>query len=331
MQLVITIDTEEDDQWRRQGPPSVENIRFIPPFQQLCARHGFAPTYLCTYSVVGSTAFGEILLPFEQAGTAEIGAHLHAWLTPPLDGSWDDPSLTASYASEIPTSLYRRKLESLVRALRDKRRTDAFSYRGGRWGFSAAHIEILLDLGCVADCSVTPGLNWIDPGARDRGQDYREAPVRPYYVAWGDPAREGASPLLEVPVTIVHTNRVLRRSPTLAGWYIRNRKRPIARQLNRVFGIAPRWFRPFSDMTADRLYGVYRTARDMGLPVLQLTFHSSELMPGGSPHSETAQDVERLLAKLDLVFGRLVSEGVTGTTLSAFAASWKAGDGRRRA
>jgi len=43
----------------------------------------------------------------------------------------------------------------------------------------------------------------VDPGARDRGQDYRDAPVRPYYMAWGDPAREGASPLLEVPVTVV--------------------------------------------------------------------------------------------------------------------------------
>ena len=323
MQLVITIDTEEDDQWRRQGPPSVQNIRFVPPFQELCQRYGFKPTYLCTYEVARSSAFEQVLLPLEQAGAAEIGAHLHAWSTPPIDDLWDAATLPASYASEIPTSLYRWKMESLTALLRQRRQAERMSYRGGRWGLSAANIELLLELGCVVDCSVTPSLNWEDPGARERGQDYRGAPLRPYYVSWGDPAREGASPLLEVPVTVVHTNRLVRESPVLASWYGRNRKRPVARLLNRSFRVAPQWFRPFKDMTADRLYRVYTTAQSLGLPVVQMTFHSSEMMPGGSPHNETPEDVAQLFAKLEDVFSRLATDGVEGVTLSSFADAYR--------
>jgi len=149
----------------------------------------------------------------------------------------------------------------LTDVLAEKRGTRPKSYRAGRWGFSAAHIEALLDLGYVADCSVTPLVSWADAGAKERGQDFREAPVRPYYVASGDAGREGASGLVE-------------------------------------------------------------------LPVIQMTFHSSELMPGGSPHNPTSADVATLLAKLGAVFQRLAGDGVTGATLTSYAEAFRAGHPR---
>jgi hypothetical protein len=85
------------------------------------------------------------------------------------------------------------------------------------------------------DCSVTPLVSWSDPGARERGQDFSEAPVKPYFVSWGDPSREGASGLLEVPVTILRTNRWRRVSPLLRAAYRRHRKAAAARHLNRAF------------------------------------------------------------------------------------------------
>ena len=171
---------------------------------------------------------------------------------------------------------------------------------------------------------VTPLLSWQDAGARERGQDYREAPVRPYYMAWGDPGRPGASSLVEVPVTVLQTNGVMRRSAVLTEWYRRSRKHAVAKGLNRLFRVAPQWFRPFHDMTPDRLMRVFRTARHLDLPVIQMAFHSSELMPGASPHNPGPDDVRRLLAKLDETFLRLAREGVTGTTLSEYAAAFKA-------
>jgi hypothetical protein len=86
-----------------------------------------------------------------------------------------------------------------------------------------------------------------------------------------------------------------------------------------MFWIAPQWFRPFSDMSVARLKAVYKTARGLQLPVVEMMFHSSELMPKGSPHNPTAEAVDRLYRRLDQTFAYLADQGVEGITLSAFA------------
>ena len=215
--------------------------------------------------------------------------------------------------------MFAKKLECLTAVLASKLGSPPRSYRAGRWGLSAAHIPILLQSGYIVDCSVTPLLSWTDPGARERGQDFSEAPVKPYFMAWGDPAREGASGLLEVPVTILCTNGLMRRSPLFRAAYRRYRKTRPARLLNRMFQIAPRWFRPFSDMSVARLKAVYETARLLELPAVEMMFHSSELMPNGSPHNPTVESVDRLYERLDELFAYLKEQRVEGITLSAFA------------
>jgi hypothetical protein len=323
MKLVITIDTEGDNQWAAAATQSVENLRFVPRFQDLCDRFTFKPTYLCTYDVATAAAFDEIFVPYERSGRAEIGAHLHPWSTPPFEPAWDASATGQAYPSELPPGLFARKLERLTAILHERTGRPPRSYRAGRWGLSAAHVPYLIRFGYVVDCSVTPLVDWRDLGARDRGQDFSRAPVRPYFMAWGDPAREGTSGLLEVPVTILLTNGLMRRSAVLRSWYRRWRKTTAARVLNRVFRVAPQWFRPFADMTPARLAAVHDTARRLGLPVVEMMFHSSELMPGGSPHSTTAADVERLYERLDQIFTYLADRRVEGVTLSAFADEYR--------
>ena len=318
MKIIITIDTEGDNQWDPALPRSTENIRFIPRFQELCDRYRFPPTYLCTYDVVSAPSFDEILLPLDASRRAEIGAHLHPWTTPPFS-QWDRSDTVAAYPSELPTGIFGRKLECLTSLIANKLGRPPRSYRAGRWGLSAAHIPVLLQLGYIVDCSVTPLVSWADPGARERGQDFSEAPARPYFMAWGDPAREGASGLLEVPVTIVCTNAWMRRSRLLRAVYRRYRKTAPGRLMNRMFLVAPRWFRPFSDMTVPRLKAVYETARHLDLPIVEMMFHSSELMPNGSPHNPTAESVDRLYDRLEEVFTFLAGQQVVGSTLSAYA------------
>jgi hypothetical protein len=324
MHFVITIDTEPDNQWADPTAAPKENLRAVPRFQALCERFGFAPTYLCTHDVVTSPAFAEVLLGSQKAGTAEIGAHLHPWATPPFDPYWDAPGRSSPYPSELPPTLFTRKLQTLTEALTVALGAPPRSYRAGRWGLSAAHVGPLLEYGYRVDCSVTPLLAWGDPGAREHGQDFTLAAPHPYVMAWGDPARPGVSGLLEVPVTIVHTNALMRRSPLLRGLYQRHRKKRLARVLNRLFRIAPQWFRPFSDMSLDRLKAVHRTARQLNLPVLQLMFHSSELMAGTSPHNPTAADAEQLYRRLEEIFDYLARQGVESVTLGAFAERYRA-------
>jgi hypothetical protein len=321
MQCIITIDTEGDNQWDLSAPKATENIRFIPRFQALCERYGFPPTYLCTYDVVESPHFDAVLLPLHREGRAEIGAHLHPWTTPP-ESEWDRGALGFAYPSELPLDVFTAKLERLTDLLTRKLGAAPRSYRAGRWGLAAAHVPVLRRLGYVVDCSVTPLQNWVDTGARGPGQDFSEAPVHPYGIAADDVTKPGISGLLEVPVTILHVNGWMRQSPALRAAYRRHRKTLPARVCNRLFDVAPRWFRPFTDMSAERLIEVYETAKRLDLPVVEMMFHSSELMPGGSPHNPTAGDVDRLFARLEAVFARLQGDGVTGSTLTAFARSY---------
>jgi len=320
LKFIITIDTEGDNQWDPGLPASTENIRFLPRFQQLCDRFRFPPTYLCTYDVVESKHFDDVLRPVHSESRGEIGAHLHPWTTPPFS-TWDRSEQGAAYPSELPPAVFAEKMRALTTLLASRVGKPPTSYRAGRWGLSAAHVPILIELGYRVDCSVTPYLDWRDRGARERGQDFSDAPVAPYVMGWSDPSRPGESGLLEVPVTIVCTNRVMRRSPLLRAAYRRYRKTWVARGLNRSFAIAPRWMRPFADMTVSRLQEVHRAAVEMELPVVEMMFHSSELMPEGSPHSPTAAAVEDIYRKLEALFEYLTQQGVTGATLSDFAAT----------
>jgi hypothetical protein len=72
-------------------------------------------------------------------------------------------------------------------------------------------------------------------------------------------------------------------------------------------------------MTVPRLKAVYETARRLDLPVIEMMFHSSELMPNGSPHNLTEAAVDRLFERLEQTFAFLASRQVSGTTLSAYA------------
>jgi len=319
MLFVITLDTEADDQWARPVPRTTRNIAFIPRFQELCRRYAFPPTYLCTYEVCAAPEFDQVLRPLHERGDAEIGAHLHPWSTPPFDERWDDTTEGCAYPSELPPGLVARKLEQLTTLIAAKNGRSPTSYRAGRWGLSASHIPILLRLGYIVDCSVTPLVEWNDRGLRDRGQDFRHAPARPYVMSWGDPAREGSSGLLEIPVTILHTNAVMRREPALRVLYEKHRKSIAAQAIERAARVAPHWLRPFPAMTSARLRSVADTASELDLPVIELMFHSSELMPGGAPHNPTPEAVEGLYARLNDLFEHLTTLGVEGVTLSECA------------
>ena len=215
MRLVITVDTEADNQWRPEAPQTVENLAVVPRFQSLCDEYGFPPTYLCTYEVATSPAF-ESAIGSAAADRAEVGAHLHPWSTPPFDRAWDGNGAAHPYPLELPRPLLADKLSTLTSALRARTGRAPTSHRAGRWGFSASQVPILTALGYEVDCSVTPGVSWRgDRGLHGGGADFSSAGIHPYELSAGDVCAPGDSGLLEVPVTIVHTSRMMRMSAWL--------------------------------------------------------------------------------------------------------------------
>ncbi len=67
--LLITIDTEGDNQWGRPRSITTKNARFLPRFQELCSRHGLKPTYLTNYEMAVCPDF----ISFARAAQLEGG------------------------------------------------------------------------------------------------------------------------------------------------------------------------------------------------------------------------------------------------------------------
>jgi hypothetical protein len=60
-----------------------------------------------------------------------------------------------------------------------------------------------------------------------------------------------------------------------------------------------------------------------GAPCFNIIFHSSELIPGGSPYTPDAASVERFFADLRALLEHLTTRlGAVGRTYAEFARDW---------
>jgi hypothetical protein len=86
--LFVVVDTEEEFDWRAplsREQTSVRAMRNIHLLQSLLTAASVKPTYVIDYPVATQRDGYGPLLDFHRSGEAEIGAHLHPWVTPPLD------------------------------------------------------------------------------------------------------------------------------------------------------------------------------------------------------------------------------------------------------
>lgn len=321
MDLIITVDTEADNQWRRPSPTTTQNIRFIPRFQALCDRFAFKPTYLAGYLAANDAEFQNVICAYQESRRAEIGAHLHPWATPPVDRSVEGDERHHPFPHELPADLFEAKLAMLTDAVEKAAGRAPTSYRAGRFGFTGLQIAPLLSAGYVVDCSVTPYVSHAHlsglSGGRG-GPDFRAARPGPYYPDSDDCTRPGQSSLLEVPVTILFPRWPSRSWRACQDWQVRGAGRPANRLIGRL-GHGPRWLRPWRNTRAAGLIRIYRAARTLALPCVEMMFHSSELMPGGSPEFPDRAAVERLYGVLEKTFAFMAADGCRSVTLTQFA------------
>ena len=302
--FLITIDTECDNAWARPRKITTRNLAFLPRFQALCERYGFKPTYLTNWEASNDEAFRRFAIYCTDRGEAEVGLHLHAWNSPPIEPLTAADFHHQPYLTDYPTEALRAKLNFLVAHLESAFGRKISSHRGGRWAFNQAYAEALSDAGLLVDCSVTPHVSWRGhPGAPDGdgGPDHSACPEAPFFVNFYD---DGARrTLLELPMTI-----------------LKRRRSPPERALRRALGKQPDqilWMRPDGHNRAHLLSIVDLCAREKR-PYLQFTLHSSEFMPDGSPTFRTEQDIERLYEDLDAVFAAIVGR-FRGETMTEFA------------
>ena len=291
MNLLVGIDTEGDNQWdaAARANQTFANIYALPVLHALFAKHGVRPTYVVTYPVAKDTKSADTLARLLASGDCEIGAHHHAWETPPCTA---EDIARHPYASAIPRVQFEQQLEALTRAIADAVGTAPVSYRSGRFGFSAEHVAGLERLGYLVESSVAPLFYESHKG----GPEFVEAPLRPYFLAYDSATRPGTSNLLEVPVSAGLNRRLPRRLQYL---YARAPAPYTTKRILRALRlIRMRWLRPSYSSLEDMIALARRLAAD-GEPVLNLLFHSSEAIVGGSPYNRTQAELDSFCHRLD--------------------------------
>lgn len=306
MKFIITVDTEADNQWQRSKNISLENIKHIPRFQELCQKYNFNPTYLVTYEVATDNTSSNILSTLAKDNKAEIGAHLHPWTTPPYTRDMEWEMTHHRFPSELPLEELGQKIRSLTEGIKSKFNIEPKSFRAGRWGFDSNVARVIKEYGYIADSSITPGISWKRTTGDPKGvggPNYKNAQIVPYELSIDNILENGKSGVIEIPMTILPTGSLVERS------------------LRKVFH-KNRWLRIFPETKASDLVEIYKTASRLALPYIQFMIHSSELMSGGSPYSKEKKNVENTYYILESFFDFLTTNSVGGVSLSQFALSF---------
>jgi hypothetical protein len=289
----VTVDTEEEWDWKAGWPVtnlSVENIRYLPRFQELCARHGAAVTYFADQAVLDAPEARAVLLDLAPRDRVEIGMHLHPWNTPPLDGA--PVTARQTFLHNLPEDQIVAKLDSVYSCF-TKHGLKPTSFRGGRYSSGGVIHRFLRDRGFLVDASVVPFTTWDDDGA----PDYRDRNLLPRRLP---PRSAGELPLWEVPLTLAFTRRpfafwrscyeVVERT-----WLRRLRLIGIAER----FGVVRKVWLNFEDPLGDRMLALLPMLRGLSLPCVCFTVHSSSLAAGLGPYTRTEADEDRLFAQVD--------------------------------
>lgn len=315
LRLLAGIDTEGDNQWdvASREHQTFENIYALPRLHERFEQLGVRATYLVTHPVVADARSAGVLRLLVASGNCEIGAHHHAWETPPCT---PEDVRRHAYALALPIEQFDEQLQRLTAAIEDTIGIRPVSYRSGRFGFSARHVSSLERAGYTVESSVAP----LFYEAHKGGPDFVGAPPRPYYLAYDDACRAGTSNVLEIPVSAGLNRRVPAWMERLYG----RAPRPYTtRRVLRKLGIARMmWLRPSYSPLAD-MKALARRLADAGTPQLNVLFHSSEAIVGGSPYNRTEADLaaffDRLCAFLQFAIEDL---GAQPATFREFASDY---------
>jgi len=306
--VVISLDVEEEGLFSGSYPrqaAGLTNIARLRRLEFLPGEFGLPLTLLCDYPVLTHAPSLRLLDGILGRTGGELGAHLHPWNTPPFpEMPWPEPVPT----SVMPLETFRAKMEILQEAVQKFAGHPATSFRMGRWNLFRRAMAVLPEVGIIVDSSVAP-LRQV-PG----GPDHFLAPADPY---WTGCAAANGTPLLEAPTTQVPlipgtpgpAYALARRLPSRAGELLLG-----SFMKTLTLGVNPVWM-PEASMRLATLAHVRRGGR-----ALTLFWHSSEMLPGASPHFPDQASTDAFLCKIRRFAAWLRHRfSVRGTTLSALA------------
>ncbi len=294
--FLITIDTEEEFGWedpfQREGH-TLHHIARIKEFQNYCEKRGIKPVYFMDYPVATDPLAAAILGDAAAKGRAELGIHLHPWVTPPFLEEVNDRN---SFAGNLSPQLEEEKFRQVKQAISSRFGAEPLIFRAGRYGAGASTAQMLRNNSIAMDSSVRARFDY----SGEHGPDYARFPASPFWVGSG-------RCVLELPLTTVYSGRLR----GCGGWLY-----PALRNCPRLRGLLSRTrlldripLTPEGVNAADAVRGIDR-ALEEGLPLLIMSFHSPSLDPGYTPYVRNEDDLDRFYRWWDIVLAHCSARGI---------------------
>jgi len=331
--LLVVIDTEEEFDWYEafdRSRTGVGHMRLIGRVQEVFEEFDIRPVYVVDYPIASQTDGAEPLRELVASGRAEVGAHLHPWVSPPHE---EEVNAFHSYPGNLPPELEREKLERLAAMIQERIGMRPRVYKAGRYGLGRATPATLAALGFTVDLSPCPPFDY----RADGGPDYSAFPVEPFWHA----TKNGDERVLAIPTTGAYVGFVeggAHRLYTLATQTALAKLR-LPGILSRLGAVERLMLSPegYDPVHHER---ITRTLLRRGCRTFTFSFHSPSVKPGCTPYVRDERDLERFLDAcrryFELFLGRLggvsrtaleLREELTGNGLGSAAVSGTRGAG----
>lgn len=286
--LLTVIHTEEEFDWaspfdsRQTG---VTHMRDIGRVQEIFARHDAKPTYVVDYPIASQSEAVDALTAAIGGSRATIGAHLHPWVSPPVE---EAVTVRNSYPGNLPPELERAKLQRLGARIAAAFGTAPTVYLAGRYGFGPNTLSILQEFGYRVDLSPVAMADY----SADGGPDYSS---QDNHCTW-----EGTPPILRIPHSVADIGLLCRGGQRLfqpdGSSLLRRLHVPgILARLGAMerLRLSPEGFE------LGHLKACATALCGAGVKVLVLSFHSPSVTPGFTPYVRDQADLREFLARVD--------------------------------
>ena len=314
-ELIIVVDAEEEFDWTAPFSRESTATTSIPAqarAHEIYDRFGVVPTYVIDHPVATDPRAVAFLKGLRDDGKAEIGAHLHPWVTPPHE---EQVTTFNSYHCNLPPALERAKIAALTDAIEQSFGERPSVFKAGRYGFGANTKAVIAELGYKVDCSVVPHTDF----SADGGPTFVGWPDRPYWL------NEGRG-LLEIPLTVGFIGAAASLGKKAAGLF----SNPGAVRLHvpgmlARSGLLARSRLSPEGVSAEEQCRLLAQMTKRGHRLFSLTYHSPSLAPGHTPYVRDEADLAGFLASIETVLTHFRDElGGRFTTATRVQAEWSA-------
>jgi len=310
--FVVTIDTEIDKSpdWKISADETFLSVLDGIPkkLTPLFNRFGAKPTYLLSSEVMENKECVSLLKSIDNC---ELGTHLHGDLVEPQRKVYKLANTrTGAMQNSYPKEIEYQKLKNLTNLFIEKFGFSPSSFRAGRFAAGNNTINSLEKLGYLVDSSVTPGIDWNLPEGR---ANFLGAKEQPYFPGRENLLEKGNSKVLEVPVSIV--------PPRLKKYFYALDKVKVLKLVSAIINtiLPPRWLRPSFQNPSGMLGVITKLLKRYGMNnaiVLNMMFHSIEVVPNASPYTKTEDECEALLGRMGMVLEYCTTNNFNFVTLS---------------